>query len=325
MIRSIEFRAMNTTVMLAAEGDLAIDGMHAAKAFIDSCEQRFSRFLPASENSALNRSAGEWAPISDELMEMLQLSVKYYRETHGIFDPSILADLKRVGYDRSIDEIRLSGIQNTSIDSTRTSQPGFKEISFNLAERSVRLPPDVEIDLSGIAKGWIVEKAAQLLHAYVPACGVSAGGDILFIGQPSDGMDWDVYLEDPRNPAHMLAQLHIAAGAVATSSITKRSWIQGQHVRHHLIDPRTGEPAETEWLSVTVICPAIIDADVYAKAILIGGTAEASAILQAHPEIHFIAVGANGKLAGSPNFKDYLYESATDTFISNGITSQTHR
>ena len=112
MIRSIEFRAMNTSVMLAAEGEGAIAGMYAAKTFIDECEQRFSRFLPASELSELNRSAGDWIQVSDDLMDMLQLSMKYYTETNGIFDPSILSDLKRIGYDRSMDEIRSSGVRN---------------------------------------------------------------------------------------------------------------------------------------------------------------------------------------------------------------------
>ena len=64
----------------------------------------------------------------------------------------------------------------------------------------------MEIDLGGIAKGWIVEKAARLLNQYVDICGVSAGGDILFIGHPLDGMDWDVYLEDPRSPTETLAR-----------------------------------------------------------------------------------------------------------------------
>jgi len=85
MIRSIEFRAMNTSVMLAAEGEGAIPGMYAAKSFIDECEQRFSRFLPGSELTELNHSAGDWLQISKELMEMLQLSMKYHNETHGIF------------------------------------------------------------------------------------------------------------------------------------------------------------------------------------------------------------------------------------------------
>jgi FAD:protein FMN transferase len=109
MIRTIEFRAMNTSVMLAAEGQGAIAGMYTAKTFIDECEQRFSRFLPASELSALNRSAGNWIQVSDDLLDMLQLSVRYYTETNGIFDPSVLSDLKRIGYDRTMDESAVVG------------------------------------------------------------------------------------------------------------------------------------------------------------------------------------------------------------------------
>lgn len=315
MIRCIEFRAMNTSIMLAAEGDLAIEGMQVAKDFIDDCEQRFSRFLPASELTALNRSAGEWTPVSEDLMDMLQLSIKYHRDTDGIFDPSILRDLKRIGYDRSMDEIRANGVDR-SPDSTRISGPGFREISFDPRDRTVRLPGGMEIDLAGIAKGWIVERAARLLHRYVPVCGVSAGGDILFIGKPSDDMDWDVYLEDPRNPMQMIAQLHVPSGAVATSSIMKRSWVQGQFVRHHLIDPRTGEPAQTSWLSATVICSNIIDADVYAKTLLIGGASAAQKLLKIDPHAAYIAVDADGTLIGSSNYKEFMYEPATDLFLS---------
>jgi thiamine biosynthesis lipoprotein len=321
MISSIEFRAMNTTVMLAAEGELAIEGMQAAKSFIDESEQRFSRFLPASEVSELNRSAGEWMAASDDLMEMLKLSLMYYRKTSGIFDPSILADLQRAGYDKSMDEIRSAGASNTLSLSNRRVESLFSEIELDIANRKIHLPRGLEIDLGGIAKGWIVEKAAQLLHRYVDVCGVSAGGDILFIGHPSDGMDWDVYLEDPRNSTQMLAQLHVPDGAVATSSIMKRSWVQGRNIRHHLIDPRTGEPAETAWLNMTVIAPSILDADIYAKVLLIGGVDEASAIVKNYSNLTFIGVDSTGKLVGSPHFKDYIYEPATDIFRSTRIPS----
>jgi thiamine biosynthesis lipoprotein len=321
MIRSVEFRAMNTTVMLAAEGERAIEGMQAAKIFIDECEQRFSRFLPASEVTELNRSAGEWLTVSADLMEMLQLSVKYHQETNGIFDPTILRDLKRVGYDRSLDELRAHGVKANSFEPNRTSQPGFREMELDPAEKRVRLPRGMEIDLNGIAKGWIVERAAKLLNQYVDVCGVSAGGDILFIGHPSDGMDWDVYLEDPRDPMQMLAQLHMSSGGVATSSVMKRSWMQGETPRHHLIDPRTGEPAHADWLSVTVICTSIIEADIYAKALLIGGWSEVSKLLKTKPSITFIAVDPMGRVFGSPNYKDYIYEPATDIFLSTRIAS----
>jgi thiamine biosynthesis lipoprotein len=319
MIRTIEFRAMNTTVMLAAEGERSIEGMEAAKFFIDECEQRFSRFLPASELSELNRSSGAWVKVSRELMEMLQLSLKYHQETDGIFDPSILVDLKRAGYDRSMDEIRTGGASNPSAPK-RTSPCAFGHIELDLRHERVHLPRGLEVDLGGIAKGWIVDRATRLLNQYVPVCAVSAGGDILFRGQPSDGMDWDVYLEDPRDPTRMLAQLHIPSGAVATSSVSKRSWRQGEVTRHHLIDPRTAEPARTEWLSVTVICPNIIEADVYAKTILIGGWSSVRKLLNSNPALAFIAVDLNGNLIGSSNYKEYIYEPATDLFFSTRIT-----
>jgi thiamine biosynthesis lipoprotein len=312
MISSIEFRAMNTSVMLAAEGDGAILGMYATKLFIDDCEQRFSRFLPASEVTELNRYAGNWLQVSDELMELLQLSMEYHKSTKGIFDPSILSDLKQAGYDRSMDEIRAQGVHDLPEVSNRLSRPPFDEISFDIDNRRVRLPRGLEIDLGGIAKGWIVEKAAQLLHKYVEACGVSAGGDILFIGRPQDGMDWDVSLEDPRTPTELLTQLHVPAGAIATSSIMKRTWSQGEKVRHHLIDPRTGEPAKTDWLSVTVISPSVIEADVFAKAILITGEKDFSGLPGAK-ELTFIAVDSNGNLSGSANYKDYIYEFASES------------
>jgi thiamine biosynthesis lipoprotein len=116
----------------------------------------------------------------------------------------------------------------------------------------------------------------------------------------------------------MLAQLHIPFGAVATSSVMKRVWQQGGRSRHHLIDPRTGTSAQTEWLSVTVICPDVISADIYAKTILIGGPDVAEKCMETKPELSFIAVTPQGDLQGSPNFKEYIYEPASDIFLANG-------
>ncbi|NJC94793.1 MAG: FAD:protein FMN transferase [Anaerolineae bacterium] len=315
MIHSFEFRAMNTDILLAAEGERGIEGMQAARVFIDECEQRFSRFLPASEITDLNRSAGEWLPVSGDLMEMFQLALIFHNETGGLFDPAILPDLEQAGYDRSMDEIRAYGAMPQPPASKRTSRPAFREIDIAHADNRIRLPRGMQIDLGGIAKGWSVEKAARLLNAYAAACAVSAGGDMSLIGRPSDGMDWDVLLEDPRDPERMLSQLHVGPGGVASSSVMKRTWRLGGKVRHHLIDPRTGEPAHTDWLSVSVIAPDVITADVYAKAILIGGQAELPHLLNARPELTYIAVDRNGRLSGSPHYRDYIHDYATETSL----------
>ena len=319
MIHSMEFRAMNTDILLAAEGEQVMKGMRATSAFIDDCEQRFSRFLPASELSALNRSAGDWHEVSNDLMEIMQLSMKYYFETRGIFDPSILTELKWIGYDRSMDTIRAQGVTSLPRAPRRTSRPAFHEIKFDAAESRVCLPRGMEVDLGGIAKGWIVEKAARMLNTYAETCAVSAGGDILFIGRPSGGTDWDVSLEDPYDSNQMLSQFHVGPGGVATSSVMKRTWSQGEKIRHHLIDPRTGESAKTDWLSVTVIAPDVITADVYAKSFLIGGEGELQNLVNTRPELTFIAVDPNGNLLGSPDYKEFIYET-TDTNLSIGLT-----
>jgi thiamine biosynthesis lipoprotein len=295
-MHTLEFRAMNTSVLLAAEGQ-GQAGLLAAQNFILACEKRFSRFLPDSELSHLNRSAGQWISISEDLLDLLQQSLKFYKETNGLFDPSILPDLKRAGYDRSMDEVRARPEVDSPLASTRTPRPALDEIDIDLARSRVRLPRGMELDFGGIAKGWIVEKTAALLGEYTDAgaCAVNAGGDMFFTGQPTGQEDWAVHLEDPRNPAQMLTEVRVTSGAVATSSVGKRTWTQGGEKRHHLIDPRTGEPAQSEWLSVTVTAPSLLVAEVYAKVLLIGGSPEAAR----HPEISFLAVDANGQLSGS--------------------------
>jgi thiamine biosynthesis lipoprotein len=309
-METLAFRAMNTSILFAVDGDnYAALGLQEARSFIQMCERRFSRFLSYSEVFRLNDSAGQWTNVSDDLLDMLERARFYHKETHGLFDPSILPDLKRLGYDRSMDEIRADGESSAQTSASNwTSRPALASMEIDHPNKRVRLPHGMEIDLGGIAKGWIVEKTADLLSKYSEVCAVNAGGDMVFIGQPLDGFGWDVQLEDPREPSQSLAALRVRSGAVATSSISKRTWKQNGNSRHHIVDPRTGEPAVSNWLSVTVFAPDLVKAEVYAKSILIGGEGESAELLAGNPDIAYIAVDQNGNLSGSNNSKEYLYE-----------------
>lgn len=300
-----EFRAMNSDILLAAEGDPGqiSSGFQAARQFIESCERRFTRFSADSELAQLNRSAGGWFHASPDLVELVRLSLRYFHQTGGLFDPSILPDLRRAGYDRSMDEIRLRGAVQ-EISEKKGKKPGFETLRLREAAREIWLPPGMEIDLGGIAKGWIAEQAARRLGKSTPACAVNAGGDLYLVGTPEGQSDWEVALEDPRHPELTLAILKVGPGAVATSAITKRSWLQGDKHQHHLIDPRRGKPAVTDWLSVTVVAPQAASAEVYAKALLIAGSGEAMELLANNNEIAFIAVDHQGKLWGTPGIME---------------------
>jgi thiamine biosynthesis lipoprotein len=288
------FRAMNTDILLATEGQGSAS-LQAAQTFIETSERRFSRFLPESELSQLNRSAGRWADVSDDLLDLLRQSMDFWRASHGLFDPSILPDLKRAGYDRSMDAVRARGDQPVPA-ALPTSKPSLDQMELDLDHQRVRLPLGMELDLGGIAKGWIAEQAVQVLSADSDACAVNAGGDMYFLGHPSDAEDWQVDLEDPRAPDSILASFAVDGGGVATSSVRKRTWTQGGQPRHHLIDPRTGQSAQSGWLSVTVSAPHLSTADVFAKVLLIGG---ADAIPMLPPDTLFLAVDSAGQWSGT--------------------------
>lgn len=309
MIEYREFRAMNTDIVLAAEGapEQLAPGFERARAFIAACEARFTRFAETSELATLNRSAGTWFHASPELYDAVREACAFVDETGGLFDPAILDALENIGYDRSMDDLRAHGAARPS-PAANVPRVDTRAIEFDNDARGIRLPPGLRLDLGGIAKGWIAERAADELARYTCACAVNAGGDMFARGLPPGESAWAVALEDPRDPAETLAVLRLPPGAVATSSVTKRRWQQGDAVRHHLIDPRTRLPAETDWLSVTAIAPHATTAEVYAKALLIGGSRSAPDFA-GRSDLAFIAVDATGRLRGSKHAREFLDES----------------
>ncbi len=292
------FRAMNSEIVLLAETDSAGAGagFAAVRNFIEASERRFTRFSEASELSGLNRSAGRWFQASPDFFAVIQEALVYFRRTNGLFDPSILPSLRQAGYVRSMDEIRRVGAAPEAGSQPPALSSPFDSLELNEADRSIRLPAGMQVDLGGIAKGWIAERAARLLGGYAPACAVSAGGDMFLIGLPDGQEYWEVGLEDPRHPEVDLLVLEAQPGAIATSSVVKRAWKQGGVSRHHLIDPRTGQPANTAWLSVTVLAPQAAEAETFAKAFLIAGETEAQQLAERNPQLTVLAVDKDGNL-----------------------------
>jgi thiamine biosynthesis lipoprotein len=307
-METICLRAMNTDILLAAEGeaDQLETGFKQARQYIQAGDSRFTRFSEDSELSELNRSAGKRFRASPDLFSVVALARRFFHLTRGLFDPSILPDLKRVGYDRSMDVLRELG-PSPLFESLLTSEhPSFSEMDLDESDHTILLPPGMALDLGGIAKGWIAEQAADILSRYATACAVDAGGDIFLVGLPGGLEQWPVALEDPLQPESILTSLKVDPGAIATSTVTKRVWKQAGKDRHHIIDPRTGEPAVSDWISVTVIAPHAYEAEVFAKALLIAGPQEAEEIVR-HSGIKFtyLAVDQEKKIWGNQeSFED---------------------
>jgi FAD:protein FMN transferase len=256
------FRAMGTDVSLyGSDADAFDEAFAAIRRVFETEERRFSRFRDDSELTAVNRLAGQWVAVSSPFERVVRLALDHASATGGLFDPTVLHALMAAGYDRDFDEV-LAGARGV----LHPPQPCGRWTEVQVCQGAVRLPPEVGLDLGGIAKGWTVDlAAAEALDAGLGWAVVAAGGDLAIVG---DAPVLEIPIEDPETLERPMATLRLARGALATSSVAKRSWGTGLH---HVIDPRTGAPLRSDTVQATVWAPTCAEAEVLATWALLRG------------------------------------------------------
>jgi thiamine biosynthesis lipoprotein len=162
------------------------------------------------------------------------------------------------------------------------------------------------LDFGGVAKGWAAHQASKRLAGYGAAL-VSAGGDIAISADQSDGQKWPVAMDNPFQKGDFIDSLMLGAGGVATSGTDHRRWKRGGRLSHHIIDPRTSQPAQTDLISVTVVAPNAMTAEMAAKATLIQGSECGKEWLEARPDLAALLVLETGELLYVNNVKQYLW------------------
>ncbi|TFH31794.1 MAG: FAD:protein FMN transferase, partial [Anaerolineales bacterium] len=195
---------------------------------------------------------------------------------------------------------------NLRMTEVHTDWPERKEMGVDLETHSICLPAGTRLDLGGIAKGWAADRALERLVELGPAL-VDAGGDIAL--SPRSALDacWPVAVTDPHHPQDTIALLALHAGAVATSGREIHRWQQGDHMRHHIIDPRTGEPAGSDVLTATVIAPTAVEAEMAAKCALILGGQQGLTWLDERPDYAGLLVLEDGSQLYSRTMESYLW------------------
>jgi len=269
LLGCLTFSAMNTQVLLFSGSWDSAELLREAEQVFRGADQRFSRFRPSSELSRLNEMSGREVAVSAEMFHLLDLCLRFHRLSGGLFEPAVLPDLESAGYDRSFE---LMAAREAA--ACRTGHPraggSIAGLAMDHGERTVRAPAGVRLDLGGIGKGYAVDRAAQAL---TPAADflIDAGGDIFASGDGPGGDGWVVAVADPLRDDENLDVVRLRGQALATSTVTRRRWRRAGRWLHHLIDPRTGEPALSSALSVSVIARTAVEADVFAKVALLLG------------------------------------------------------
>lgn len=239
-------------------------------------ESTFSRFQEDSELSYVNSRAGLPVRASQEFIQLTECSKDMALRTGGLYNPLILPALQRAGYKGSWPS---PGTFDPDLDYSHRKIAEAEMIQ--LTTETVQLPPDAALDFGGIGKGYLLDQLANLLAAQ--GCEnfwLSLGGDLIVQGYDSDGGAWKVGISAAEGNGEV-ARVQNEKGkrlAVATSGITKR---QGEGW-HHLIDPRTGKPSTTDVLTATVCTEKAVEADVYAKCLVLVGSGQAETFMAQH-------------------------------------------
>ena len=298
------FRAMGTDVhVLVVDGPP--DAPALARARIAELEDTWSRFRPDSEISRLNARAGAWVPISPDTLLLLELAQDGWQRTGGIFDPTILRALEAAGYDRSFELV--TGADPAPADvppAPRDPHPAPGLGGLELDGTRARLAPGTAFDPGGIGKGLAADLVAAELVAGGGARGamVNLGGDIRVLGDAPDDDGWGVELAPLGTPVGVVG---LTEGAIATSTVTRRRWMQAGQPRHHLIDPSTGSPAPHPPLAATVVAGEGWLAEVLTKILLIGRLERARQVLRDAGATGLL-VTARGDLVPLPGMAAYL-------------------
>jgi thiamine biosynthesis lipoprotein ApbE len=266
---SASWRALGTLVQLVVTDPAARpEARRLLEDDLAEVDAACSRFRADSEIRSL---AGGRQQVSPLLAEAVAAALRAARLTDGDVDPTVGAAMSAVGYDRDFEKMEPNG---PPLRLTVRQVPGWREV--RLDGQSLTMPAGVQLDLGATAKAWAADRSATRIARQL-GCGVlvSLGGDIAVAGPPP-AAGWRVRVQDvtgaPQDPpAGPYALIAIRDGGLATSSTAARRWQRGGDVLHHILDPRTGLPAEPVWRTVSVAAGSCADANAASTAAVIRG------------------------------------------------------
>lgn len=276
------FRSLGGKVTIQAGGHGAPAAAAAAEKAIRNLHRRLTRFEADSELMLLNADPRTEVPSSPIMIRFAEAVCQAGELSDGLVDATLLEAIKRAGYTDSIDPDSARPDPIGLTDSAGADRrPGgastssqWRSVTVDHATGSVNRPPGVKLDSGGIGKGLAADVAAELLD-HLEYFAVECSGDLRFGNQSH--LPRAILVASPIDGGDPVAELRLTDGAVATSGITRRSWVNGDgRISHHLIDPLTGEPAYTGVTQVTALAPTAVEGEVRAKAALLAGPDEAS-------------------------------------------------
>jgi thiamine biosynthesis lipoprotein len=312
-------QAMGTTVTFVAytnehTGEAAgRDAIARALAEMRRLESILSEWRSDSEIGRVNASPGRWVSVGPEALEVIQKGLWAGKVSGGVFDITFqaMSGLWKFGSAQEQDPKPPAA----AAVAAAKKHVDYRKVEVSEAEHAVRIGAGQQLGLGGIAKGYIVDRAAHLLReAGLDAFLVQAGGDLYGAGHKPDGSRWVSGIQDPRAPqGRYFATIELEDHAFSTAGDYARAYVAGGKRYHHIIDPRSGYPA-TASRSVTVWAPDAFVADAVDDAVFILGPEKGLELVASLDGVGVVIVDKNNQVSVSPRLagKVHLLAQPTD-------------
>ncbi len=265
------FEALGTTAQVIVDDAGALPfALAVAKTELDAIDRACSRFRDDSELSRLNRSCGHTVAVGPVLLEALETGLRAAEVTGGDVDLTVGRALRGLGWDLDFSVV-VSRREPRTIEVVPAC--GWRSIRVDRSRGTARVPRGMSVDLGATAKALAADRCAS---AIAEATGVGVlvnlGGDIA-VGGRTPRAGWPVLVADNHRTTSASDGQTIAVfdGGLATSSTTVRRWRAGGAERHHIVDPRTGSPADPVWRTVSVSAASCVDANIASTAAVVRG------------------------------------------------------
>jgi len=263
-------------------------------------EKVFSRFDPESELSRLNRNLGIFQKCSSDIVYLAGRALFYNKISGGLYDPRVIEILEHMGYDKDFKTKDFSKINLPPVFSAFK-----KELSDDLKIDNNKVFFGRRMDFSGIAKGYIVDQAAEFLQGQGwKNFLVDAGGDMRLFGKNQAGEDWKIAIEGIPEEKLMLS---LSDRGVATSGISRKKWKIQEKRFHHLVNPKKPNEFSYELRTVSVIAKNTEEADGRAKTLVLMGKEKGLEFAKKN-KIAAIFLDYKGNVSLSPPSKEYILE-----------------
>jgi thiamine biosynthesis lipoprotein len=305
MLHRLPFRAMGGEMIAILEGntDSPPSILDEVPVWFEDWEQTLSRFRADSELSRLNKTYDQPVEVSDTLWDVFQYALSAETITNGLVTPTVLDAVLEAGYDQNFETLPRHQQKNERSVSTAINLLSF--VLWDEKSQTICLPQGVRLDFGGVAKGWAAHQVAERLQEHGSAL-MNAAGDIAISGALTSGVAWQIGVRNPFVQGTDFETLNLNRCGVATSGKDRRRWTKNGLPHHHIIDPYTGQPAETNVMTATIIAPTVMEAEAAAKAVLILGGEEGLKWIESDPVLAGIIVLENGQTLYSQRISEYL-------------------